>query len=252
MSRKLVVVTTIRQGSDENPIEKIRAEVFLDTAIACADLNIKLVAVFKDCSNSYLKKLEDLGVTLFKQKSYGMGAVRREALMLGIKAFNDDCYYLWLEPEKPNFPLLAKNIIPELNRTGAEFCFFNRKSMDSYPPEQAYYYLFCRAVATHLIGYDLDYAFGPMIVTKVSAPFFLNYSGEYGDLWDSILIPRLRIIRNGLSYAVKTVDFNNDPRMTAIESGNLKMILKRVEQLQNVIPSLIAEWQSGRVAEINH
>lgn len=112
-----------------------------------------------------------------------------------------------------------------------------------HTPEQVYYYLFCRTVASYLVGFDLDYAFGPMIVTKASAPFFLNYSGEYGDLWDSVLIPRLRIIRSGLSYAVKTVDFNNDPRMTAIESGNLKMILKRVGQLQNVVPSLIAEWQ---------
>lgn len=243
MSRKLVIVTTIRQGSDENPVEKIRAEVFLDIAINCADLNIKLIAVFKDCSALYLKNLKDLGVILFKQKTRGMGAVRRKALMRGIEIFDDSCYYLWLEPEKPNFPLLAKNVIPELDHTGAEFCFFNRKSMDSYPPEQAYYYLFCRAAASRFVGYDLDYAFGPMIVTKASAPFFLNYSGEYGDLWDSILIPRLRIIRSGLPYAVKTVDFNNDPRMTAIESGNPKMILKRVEQLQNVISSLIVEWQ---------
>mgnify|MGYP001565291863 CR=1 FL=1 len=172
-----------------------------------------------------------------------MGAVRRETLKVSMKNFGDTKYHLWLEPEKPNFPILAKNVIAELDQVGAEFCLFNRRSMDSYPPEQMYYYSFCRAVATQLVGYDLDYGFGPMIITKASAPFFFNYGGEYGDLWDAILIPRLRIIRSNLSYVVKTVDFVNDQRMTAIESGNQEMILKRVEQLQNVVPSLITEWQ---------
>lgn len=224
-------------------MERIRAEIFLDTATACANLEIKLVAIFKDCSDSYLKRLEELDVLLFQQQTFGMGAVRREAIRIGLETFNDAEYYLWLEPEKPNFPVIAKSVLLELDQTNAKFCFFNRKSMESYPPEQAYYYLFCRAVASSLIGYDLDYAFGPMIITKRSAPFFLKYAGEYGDLWDSILIPRLRIIRSNLSCAIKVVEFHNDPQMTAIELGNPKIILKRVEQFQNVIPSLIAEWQ---------
>ncbi len=126
MKRKLVVATTIRQGSDENPVEKIRAEVFLDTAINCANLNIKLIAVFKDCSDWYLKKLEDLGVIMFKQKTHGMGAVRREALKHGIEVYGTDDYCLWLEPEKPNFPSLAKRIIPKLDWTEAKFCFFKK------------------------------------------------------------------------------------------------------------------------------
>jgi hypothetical protein len=31
--------------------------------------------------------------------------------------------------------------------------------------------------------------------------------------------------------------------MTHIETGNPQMILKRLEQFQNVIPSLLTEWQ---------
>lgn len=243
MSPKLVAVTTIRQGSDENPVEKTRAEIFLDTATACARLGIKLVAVLKDCSDPYLKKLRDRNVLLFQQQTQGkLGAVRRETMRAGIERFGDAKYYLWLEPEKPTFPALAKNIISELDHAGAEFCFFNRRSMESYPSEQAHYYLFCRSVASHLVGWDLDYGFGPMIFTQASVSFFLEYNSEYGDLWDSILVPRIRIIRSDFKYAVKTVEFQNDPRLTVVESGNPRMILKRVEQLQNVIPSLIAEW----------
>lgn len=243
MSSKLTAITTVRQGSDKNPVEKTRAEIFLDTATACANLDINLLAVFKDCSESYLKNLENRNVLLVQQQTRGkLGAVRRETMVAGIKRFDDSKYYLWLEPEKPTIPALAKNIISELEHAGAEFCFFNRRSMKSYPPEQAHYYLFCREVASRLVGYDLDYSFGPMIFTKASAPFFIKYHSEYGDLWDSILVPRIRIIRSNLKYAVKKIEFSNHPRMTAIESGNPKMILKRVKQLQNVIPSLIAEW----------
>ena len=243
VNQKLVAMTTIRQGSSENTVERIRAEIFLDTAIICANSNIELTAVYKDCSKFYLEQLEDIGVLLFEQQTQGMGAVRREAMRFSINKFGSNHYYLWFEPEKPSFPPLAQNVTAKLGQVKAKFCFFNRRNLDSYPPEQAYYYLFCRSVASQLVGYDLDYAFGPMIMTKTSSKFFLDYKGEYGDLWDSILIPRLRIIRSNLSSIITSVDFKNDPRMTKIESGNPEMILKRVRQLQNVIPSLIAEWQ---------
>lgn len=240
MSKGFAVITTIRQGSEQNSIEKVRAEVFLDTATVCFSLGIPLVAVFKDCSERYLKKLNDLEVILVPQSGSGIGYVRREAIKAGIDKIPGVRYYLWLEPEKPSFPIIVSKIITDLD---TEFCFFNRHSMNSYLPEQACYYLFCRWIASQLIGFDVDYAFGPMILTKVSARVFLEYEGEYGDLWDSILIPRLRIIRGNIPYEVKTVEFHNDPRMTAIESGILKMFLKRIEQFRNVIPALITEWK---------
>ncbi len=243
MSKSLAVITTIRQGSSQNPVERTRAEVFLDTAMACFSLEIPLIAIFKDCSEEYLKKLDELKVVLVSQSTNGMGSVRREAIKVGIDTAFGVKYYLWTEPEKPNFPILASKTIAALDESSAEFCFFNRHSMNTYPLEQAYYYLFCRSAASRLVGFDLDYAFGPMILTKDSARFLLEYEGEYGDLWDSILIPRLRILRGHIPYMVKMIEFYNDPRMTAIESGNPEMILKRIKQFKNVIPSLITEWQ---------
>ena len=66
MIQELVAVTTIRQGSGRNLVEKVRAGVFLDTAAVCANFGIRLAAVFKDCSDQYLKELEKLGVSLFE------------------------------------------------------------------------------------------------------------------------------------------------------------------------------------------
>lgn len=121
---------------------------------------------------------------------------------------------------------------------------WNRNIMDSYPKEQACYYLFCRAVASRLVGWDLDYGFGPMILTPASLPYFLKYDGRYGDQWDSILVPRLQVIHEQLGVLVKSIDFQNDPRMFAIEDGRTDIILKRIEQLGKVVPSLMTEWST--------
>jgi len=243
LNKDIVIFTTFRQGLGNNPIEKVRADVFLDTASACAELGITLVTTYKECTDEYLNELRDLGVILFDQLAVGIGAVRREALRTVLENMSGSRYYLWTEPEKPMIPSFALNAITELEKTKSNICFFNRIDMRSYPAEQAYYYLFCRKVASKLVGFDWDYAFGPMILTRESASYFLNYQSKYGDDWDSILIPRLYILRDELKYLVKPVKFKNDPRMTAIESGSSEMILKRIDQFNNVIPSLIAEWR---------
>ena len=70
----------------------------------------------------------------------------------------------------------------KMQKEQSVFGIFNRTDMTSYPPEQAYYYLFCRTVANQLIGFDIDYAFGPMMMTAKTIPYFLAYSGNnYGD-----------------------------------------------------------------------
>ncbi len=82
-----------------------------------------------------------------------------------------------------------------------------------------------------------------MVLSRRGVRRFLDYRGEYGDKWESILIPRLRLLRGGGRIALLPVNFRNDPRMTSVESGNPAMILKRIEQLNNVVPSLITEWR---------
>lgn len=128
-----------------------------------------------------------------------------------------------------------------MQREGTNIGFFKRTSLKSYPKEQALYYDFCRTVASQQIGFQIDYGFGPMIIARDTVNEFLSYRGDYGDRWDSILVPRLRILRRDGKGSTLEVSFRNDPRMTAVESGNATIILKRVEQLANVIPSLIAE-----------
>ena len=242
--KEIICVTTFRQGDSENEVEKIRSEVFLDTASKILDAGLSLMVVYIETQESVLKTFQQLGTTLVEQQTLGMGNIRREALSASCSRFPNARYFCWLEPEKPD---LVRFIIPmadQMEKDQSYFGIFNRIGMESYPPEQAYYYLFCRAVATQFVGFDVDYAFGPMMMTPRTISYFLEYSGvEYGDKWDSILIPRLRIVKDGIKFSVLPIDFQNDERMTRVESGNAAIILKRLEQFNNVVPSLVAEWQ---------
>jgi hypothetical protein len=240
---KIICVTTFRQGNPENRIEELRTKVFLDTAVKFADAGLPFVIVYIETQKDILEKLEELGLILCLQQSTGMGNIRREAMFEALKAFPEAKYLCWLEPEKPDMVRFVKPMCSKMEQEQSVLGMFNRITMSSYPAEQAHYYLFCRAVATQLIGFDLDYAFGPMMVVNSAVSYFLEYRGEYGDKWDSILIPRLRIINGNTGMSVLPVDFQNDPRMTLAESGNPAIILKRLEQFNNVIPSLISEWE---------
>lgn len=241
---QIICVTTFRQGNPENMVEKIRSEVFLDTALRISDAGLSLVVIHIETSDSVLMMLQKLGVVLIEQQTKGMGNIRREALSESRIHFPNAQYFCWLEPEKPDLVRFIVTMADQMKKTHSDFGIFNRIDMTSYPAEQAHYYLFCRAVATQLVGFDFDYAFGPMMMTPATISCFLEYSGyRYGDKWDSILVPRLRIIKGGIKFSVLPVNFQNDKRMTRVESGNVTMALKRLEQFNNVVPSLIAEWQ---------
>ncbi len=241
---EIICVTTFRQGNPENMVEKIRSEIFLDTVSRISDAGLSLVVIHIETRDSVLMMLQKLGVVLIEQQTKGMGNIRREALSESRLHFPNAQYFCWLEPEKPDLVRFIVPMADQMKKTHSDFGIFNRIDMTSYPTEQAHYYLFCRAVATQLVGFDFDYAFGPMMMTPAIVPCFLEYSGNrYGDKWDSILVPRLRIIKDGIKFSVLPVDFQNDERMTRVESGNVAIVLKRLEQFNNVVPSLNAEWQ---------
>jgi len=240
---EIICTTTFRQGDPNNPIDKTRTEVFLDMAREMGSVGLSLITVYTETHDRVLDTIRRLGVIIVKQQSVSMGNIRREALIAALSHFPRARYLCWLEPEKPNLVQFIVPMARQMEQEQSVLGIFNRADMASYPPEQAYYYLFCRAVATHLVGFDVDYAFGPMIVTRSAIPYFLKYQGEYGDKWDSIFVPRLRIIKDGLTVSVLPIYFQNDRRMTQVEVGNPTIILKRLEQLNIVIPSLIAEWQ---------
>jgi hypothetical protein len=247
-ANNVVCATTFRQGNPENPIERVRTEVFIDTAKKIANFGLPLVVVYIETQRQILDEVKRFSAILVPQQTSGMGNIRKEALLAALDRFPNAEYLCWLEPEKTDMVRFIEPMHARMTREQSALGMFKRMDMSSYPPEQTHYYLFCRAVASQLAGFDLDYAFGPMIMTRATTSYFLEYQGEYGNKWDSILIPRLRIIKAGAGLSTLPIGFRNDPRMTRAESGNETIILKRIEQLNNVVPSLIAEWRKLKTA----
>lgn len=244
-NQSLVCFTTFRQGSPTNPIEQIRSDVFVDTLNKISEAQLPFLVLHIDTQRSLLKKIEASGGVSVKQRGAGMGVVRREALATALAQFPKSEYFFWIEPEKPDMIRFITEIHDLMVTEKTALGLFLRTNLASYPPEQAHYYGLCRSVASQLMGFDIDYGFGPMVISRAVVPYFLNYQSAHGDLWDSILVPRLRIIRNKFRVSQLPIDFKNDQRMTSIESGNPQIVLKRLEQLNNVIPSLINELSNS-------
>ncbi|HRH32308.1 MAG TPA: hypothetical protein PLK06_03200 [bacterium] len=240
----ILAFTTIKEGNPRDPVSKTRAAVALDTVKNLQTQNITCVVIFTECAEAYLQQLQSFGAIIVPETQHGMSNSRREALQKAMQYADSNTHLLWLEPEKPDLPRYAKNLRRAMIEANARIGLFNRTplSMLSYPVEQSHYYQFCRAVASAFAGFDIDYAFGPMMLHVEATSDFLNYKSQYGDLWDAILVPRIPFLKRG-EVVVMDADFLNDARMTAIESGSTAMILKRLQQFNNVIPSLINGWQ---------
>src|SRR5690242_4161909 len=98
----IVAMTTIRQGSELDLIERVRAVVALDTCRLLAEHQIPTVVVYAETEPMYLQVMKSYGSHLVQQKIYGMGAARREAFTSSLKIFPEADYFFWLEPEKPD------------------------------------------------------------------------------------------------------------------------------------------------------
>jgi len=168
-----------------------------------------------------------------------MGVVRRQALCAAASEADVE-FVFWTEPEKPHCAVVLQSIT-ELGIPANQTLFFNRNSMSSYPKEQVCYYEFIRAVATSQLGFDFDYGFGPMLIHKSGLRQFVEYEGDYGDKWDAVLVPRLRLISSHLPFSVLPISFQNDKRLLQCEQGNARIIQKRLQQLNNVVPSMLSE-----------
>lgn len=239
--KKAVIVTTTFAKATKD-WEAIRADCALKTMKAASEQGYLVVSVDGGSPTSYIQKMQNFGASVFPQILPGMGNARREAFSHAM-ALNAQTF-VWLEPEKyPMIPFLARalNAIEQ----GNDLAMFRRskKSMASYPPEQALAYTMCALAFKYLHGFDCDYGFGPLCMSRrVVEDYILSYTDAYGygDLWDSIHIPKLRAIQAGLPYAIVDIDYQHPPEQTAAETG-VELFLKRVEQISSICDAVFRE-----------
>ena len=240
---KRAILATTTYATNGSEWERVRADCALKTIAAAAQYNYAIVAVDGGSPAEYIAEMRRLGAHVYMQETPGMGNARRQTLRLARDMATDDQAVMWIEPEKyPMVSLLAKGI-EKIVDEGHDLVLFRRVTLDSYPPEQAMTYKMVALAFYYLTGIDSDYLFGPTGQSRRAVEYFLSYESKFGDLWDSIHSPKVRIIHDGLRWNIVTVDYRHPPEQTKAETG-MDLFMKRVEQIRQVVEALTYEVDS--------
>lgn len=240
MKRVVVATSTFYQRADET-----RAKLALRTAEEARREGYSLVAVDGGSSEEFIKELDTQAVVL-RQETKGMGPGRRQALNAArqiARGTNGDHWaVVWMEPEKWPFvadiavaaaPVLdneADLVVPERSQAGWE----------SYPPEQKYSEQIGNLAFWYLTGHYLDIFFGPKVMNENALMFYLQ-TGKYGDLWGWLNVTPMNCLAAGLRVKGVLVNYRHPPEQTAVETGDIVFLRKRIEQLMNQVPAFEAE-----------
>ena len=148
----------------------------------------------------------------------------------------------WMEPEKEGYvSQIEKTVVPILNNE-ADLVVPKRKSLKSYPISQQYAEHFGNTIWKELTGVALDMWSGPRTWKRELSSYFLDYKGEYGDLWDSIFIPVMNVIYDGKGVLSVDINYTHPKEQTELEEGDSEFSIKRLNQLNNLIPALKTHW----------
>lgn len=169
-----------------------------------------------------------------------MGESRRQAIK---EAYNTGKEIIaWIEPEKSDYiKEVTKTAIPIINGE-ANIVVPKRRSLESYPLLQQYSEKLGNLFWKNITGTNLDIWSGPRTWKREMSRYFLEYKGGYGDKWDSIFIPVMNAILDGLKVLSVEVNYEHPKKQTEIEEGNLEFDKKRLEQLTTLISAFEEHW----------
>lgn len=220
--------------------DDIRAALALETMKSARVYGYPVIVVDGGSPDFVVRAFANTGAQVFSQNE-GMGKDRRKALKEAAGRAGPGGCVVWLEPEK--HPLVAElhKVVRVLQAGDADLIIPRRESLDSYPREQALAEMFGNLAVSYMLRRNLDHWFGPFAANHKALQHFLDYEGDYGDLWDSIHIPRLRVVAAGLRIADVLVHYEHPLSQTQQETGKHSFIVKRLAQLQNLIPSFHQE-----------
>ncbi len=235
MAGVAIATTTLSEDADD-----LRMRLALRTVKEASKCGYTIVVVDGGSPEEALMGLRSRGAHLFRQNLPGMGASRRQAIAEAARLVNKNGVVIWMEPEKRTLITeLHKAIAPILSKE-ADLVIPARKSMASYPQEQQYAEFLGNLAFRHITGHNLDVWFGPRVMNRRAVNYFLDYNGLYGDKWDSIFIPVLRMIKDGLRVISVQVNYMHPREQTVAESG-IDFLIKRIEQLGSLVPAMMKE-----------
>ncbi|MBL7148070.1 MAG: glycosyltransferase [Nanoarchaeota archaeon] len=240
LSDKITIATTTFYNPNlEDDIH--RAKIAKNSIRTANNLGYEIVIVDGGSSEELLKEFEKYGARVYSQTSKGMGKSRRQAIR---EAYNIGREVVaWAEPEKESYISQIVKTAEPIIKDSADLVVPKRKSLESYPAAQQYAEPLGNLFWKDLTGYDLDMWFGPRTWKKEISDYFLNYNGEYGDLWDSIFIPVMNAIIDGKKIISINVEYTHPKKQTEMEEHDLKFHWKRIKQLNNLMPNLETHWR---------
>lgn len=225
------------------PNPSVRAKLALKMVKEAVTHGINVVVVDGGSAPEFRRNCLQLQAFIGDQEESGMGPGRRQCIRQASKMVGPTGAVLWMEPEK--WPLISQVFLLEatMEETGADIVVPTRKSMSFYPPIQRAAERLGNMYFAKATGHELDVWAGPRLIGPKAMPYFLDYKGEweYGDNWDSIFVPVVQAIAAGLKVIGCEVDYIHPAEQTADEGTDPEMDLKRLVQLQTLVPAIYAE-----------
>ena len=229
MLKNVVIVTTTLYNSK---LERDRPELAKETIKNASELGYEIIVFDGGSTNIFLKEIKQLGANVYSEKSKSMGEQKRKAIRVAYDTHKE--IIAWTEPEKLGYiSEIIKTAKPILN-CSVDLVVPRRKSLSSYPKVQQHIEYIGNRIWNEITGKKLDIWFGPRTWKRDLTNYFLNYNGEYGDLWESMYIPVLDAIFDDKIVEDMAIDYINPKEQTRCEENNIEVHLKRIKQLQNI------------------
>ena len=262
ITSKIAIGTTTWYKRDQQNGE-LRAKLAERTIKKAVDMGYKMIVVDGNSEDWFLKSIEGCGADIYPQQTKGIGSGRREVIQY---AYNFNTPVIsWMEPEKEDYvkeiiktakPILEGKV--DLVIPDRRIIVSGKYFLPNYPTSQQNEELFGNDCWRELTGTDLDVWCGPRTWKRELSDYFLKYNGKnlsyltkdnreisYGDNWDSIFIPVMQAILDRKKVRGVQVNYVHPKEQTALEEGNYGFTIKRLDQLNNLVPTFTDYWNKN-------
>lgn len=222
-----VAVTISTFYNTDNSVEKIRSSIALRTINRIINLGYDLYIIDAGSSSDFIAKLDELGTSFIKDKP-NLGENKRKVLEAAYKSGKK--VIVLMEPEKESLVSELYKTVKPIIEGKADIIIPKRLSLTSYPKYQQYSEAIGNLYIKELIGYDLDIFFGPRVISREMADYFLDRKKDYDNNWNILYLPILQAIKDKKKVISVDVNYIHPKEQTEIEEHNLDFYFKRIKQ----------------------